>query len=82
MQESCTSSENSMRCPSYRRKKYAMFCMRAFCTAALYFLLWDFYLLRFTLLFTVPLFILYFFALVGWRYALERKTQRMREGIG
>ena len=71
-----------MRCPAYRRKKYALFLMRTFCLAALYILLWDFYLLRFTLVFIIPLVGLYFFSLVGWRYFLERKMQRIREGVG
>ncbi len=70
-----------MRCPAYRRKKYALFVMRTFCLAALYFLLWDFYLLRFTLILSVPLIALYFFSLVGWRYFMDRKMQRLREDI-
>lgn len=77
----CTSAENTMRCPAYRRKRYALFLMRAFCLTAVYILLWDFVPLRFTLAFTVPLFGLYFFGLVGWRYFLEREMQRMREGL-
>ena len=56
--------------------------MRSFCVAALYVLLWDFVPLRFTLAITVPLFALYFFSLVGWRYFLERRMQRIREGLG
>ena len=66
---------------SYRHKRYALFLMRTFCVAALYFLLWDFTLIRWTLILSVPTIFMYFFSLVGWRYFLERKRQRIREGI-
>ena len=79
---SSSADETSMRCPAYRRKRYALFAMRTFCLTALYFLLWDIVPLRFTLLLTVPFLALHFFSLVGWRYFLDRKIQRMREGIG
>ncbi len=68
--------------PAYRHKKYALFLMRTFCVAALYFLLWDFTPLRWTLVLTVPVVTFFFFSLVGWRYFLERKLQRIHEGIG
>ncbi|PPK85132.1 hypothetical protein CLV84_2023 [Neolewinella xylanilytica] len=76
------SINNTMLCPAYRRKKYVLFLLRTFCLTALYVLLWDVYLIRFTLLLSVPFVTLYFFSLVGWRYFMERKIQRMREGIG
>lgn len=75
------SGENTMLSPEYRRKKYAMFLLRSFCLAALYFLLWDIAWVRWTLLLTLPVTGFYFFSLVGWRYFLERKLQRMREEV-
>ncbi|THH39468.1 hypothetical protein [Neolewinella litorea] len=79
MQEHHASRENTMLSPEYRRKKYALFLLRTFCLAALYILLWDITWVRWTLLLTLPVTGLYFFSLVGWRYFLERKMQRLKE---
>ncbi|WP_183496516.1 hypothetical protein [Neolewinella aquimaris] len=81
MESRRASSENTMLSPAYRRKKYALFLMRAICLASLYFLLWDYTWLRWTLIVALPILGFQFFSLVGWRYFLERKLQRMQEGV-
>ncbi|WP_116128190.1 hypothetical protein [Lewinella sp. IMCC34183] len=82
MRKHYTSRENTMLSPAYRRKKYALYLMRTFCVAALYFLFWEYTWVRFTLILYVPLNFFFLFCLVGWRYFLERKVQRMREELG
>ncbi|NJB86728.1 glucose dehydrogenase [Lewinella marina] len=81
MQTHRDSHEKTMLSPEYRRKRYALFLLRTFCLAAVYFLLWEVTWVRWTLVLTLPVVGFYFFSLVGWRYFLERKMQRMRDQV-
>ena len=67
--------------PEYRRKKLIIYLIRTLIAIALYYFLWDYEWVRWTLIVYIPLNLIGLFIILGGSYFLSKKVERTREKI-
>jgi hypothetical protein len=68
--------KHSVLSPAYRRKRYIAWAVRTAIAAMLYYFLWEYRWVRWTLLFYIPINLIGLLSIVGWSYLLNQKAGR------
>ena len=69
---------NTIMDPAYRKKKLIFWAIRAVTLVPLYYFLWEYEWVRWSLLLTVPLSLFSLFAIVGTPYLLKKKIEKSK----
>lgn len=67
--------------PEYRKKKLIIWTIRTIIAIVLYYFLWDYTWVRWSLIIYVPLAILSLFSILGANYLMNKKIEKTRQKI-
>lgn len=67
--------------PGAKRRRFIIWGIRTLIAALLYFMLWEYQWVRWTLLLYIPLNLFGFLSAYGWNYFLNRKMQKTLKKI-
>ena len=62
----------------YRKRKFIFYQIRTLITVGVYYFLWEYSWVKWTLVISIPLNLFSLLSIFGWNYFLKRKIERIR----